>query len=240
MTTRTLAITLSIAFAITLGLTAYFAHDVADAEAQGKIRVEIVKYLLQLVVIIIIGGVVAGLFKSAEQSREQSKARAEIRTDYLKRLGSLYRNVKAARRALRADGLTTKYGSQPTTISHAQAQLYKEQMERINEAQLELEGLKIEAKSLPAFIPMGDVPAELKKMEDYLRQILNEYEETRPLLENGQSVQFTHLERLDEFTGTTGRSFECSRYQKKIGYRLVSHFSVPYDDVVEIVSKHII
>ena len=45
-------------------------------------------------------------------------------------------------------------------------------MIRINRAQLDLEGLTIEAERFPAFIPLNKVAENLCKMEDYLRQVL--------------------------------------------------------------------
>ena len=81
---------------------------------------------------------------------------AETRTNYLLRLGEIYRKVKAARRYLRAGGLTTKdtkdndSGVAVLDIGPiaAQARLYSKQMQCINDAQLELEGLRFEAESL--------------------------------------------------------------------------------------------
>ena len=51
-------------------------------------------------------------------------------------------------------------------------------------------------------------------MEDYLRQMLKEFESVSPLLKKNQPVDFMSLEYLDEFTGTTNRNF--SLRMKKI------------------------
>ena len=112
-------------------------------------------------------------------------------------------------------------------------------MQRINEAQLELEGLKIEARSLPAFITIADIPQHLSQMEDYLRELLKEYEATKPLLDQNAPVVFSTLERLDEFTGATRRSFTCSQYHKKTDYRFITHFADLYDVVIEVISKNL-
>lgn len=223
-----------------MSLISYFVYNSNDTDLYGKIRLEIIKHLLQLAVVIIIGGVIAALFKAVEQEREQSRVRAETRADYLKRLGNLYRNVKAARRLLRAGGLTLKYeNNSDNIINQNQVKLYENQIEQINEAQLELEGLKIEAKSLPAFVPIGDVHIKLKLMEDYLRKILNESEATQPLLQNGKDIKFCELERLNEFTGTTKGEFEFKDNTESV-YRFKTHFSKPYYEVVKSVSTYLL
>lgn len=110
-------------------------------------------------------------------------------------------------------------------------------MQRINEAQLELEGLKIEAERLPEFIHLPKVAVQLKQAEDYVRQILNKFEATSPLLNQGKDILFSELERLDEFTGATKREFKFKRYAHKTDYRLKSHFFGPVEATVEMVSR---
>ena len=244
MTTRKLMTILICAFAATLLillLTLYFAFCVTKSistTSKGDIWVEIVKVLLQLLVVIIIGGLVTFLVKAAEQRRQELRVRADKRADYLNRLGRLYRSAKAARPCLRAGGLTSRFERPPHQMDEGQAHLYKTQMERVNEAQLDLEGLKIDAKSLPAFVEFQALPVELERMEDYLSKILTEFEENCPLFQKGESVTFDALERLDEFTGKVGRQFEFSHCSEKTrGYRFKEDFSGRYRAAVEIVSK---
>lgn len=250
MPTKLIAYCLTPILATAGVLVVVFWTTATTEQVRGNIRVEVVKALLQLSVVIIIGGGVAALYKlievsraiqqeALERTRQENRIRAEIRTEFLNRLGSLYRAVKGARRTLRAGGLTTRFGNAPSTINDGHAKIYCEQMARINEAQLELEGLKIEAESFPAFVPLKNVDGNLRKMEDYLRQILGEYEKARPQLDSGHTVKFAELERLDEFTGSTGREFAFSRYKTKTDYRLISHFSIPSERVVEEISEHL-
>ena len=168
--------------------------------------------------------------KEAEQILKQNQLRSEIRTDYLKRLGVLYREVKAARRSLRAAGLTTKFESPPNTLSEAQADAYKEEMLNLNHAQLELEALKIEAKNLPAFASINQLPGDLKDMEEYLRQILSEYEKNSPILDSGKSIRWRQLEYLDEFT----KKRTALTYRSKLSF---SDFSERYDHVIKLISQ---
>jgi hypothetical protein len=223
---------LIITFAVTIGITAYLVFNPLPGDEEGSpIRIEIIKSLLQFAFVIIIGGVVAAIFKALEQNREQVRLLAATRADYLNRLGKLYRTIKAARRALRAEGLTTKFhkSNKPISIHKNQLPLYRTQMEHINEAQLELEELKIEAGSLPVFKPLK-VSDKLEQMEKYVRDVLKEFEEVYPLLQSDQPVKSDQLNHLDEFTddkdpGSTGtkRHFH-------------EDFAKPYDQVIKIIS----
>ncbi|ESA32877.1 hypothetical protein N836_24120 [Leptolyngbya sp. Heron Island J] len=246
-----IAFILTLFFGIAIALVIGLWVKTTDSKINGEIRVEVVKSLLQFAVIIIVGGTVTALFKLieiernrkqriTEQKRNENRIRAEIRTDYLKRLGVIYRNVKASRRALRAIGLTTKYNNAPQSLSPKHMETYKKQMIEINNAQLALEGLKIEAKSLPAFIILPTLHSNLEQMEDYLRQILGEYEKYGPLFDIGTSVNFSDLERLAEFTGKTKASFQFKKYAKKTNYRLKSHFSDVYESVIGMIRHQLV
>jgi len=178
-------------FALTL-LAIYFVYkNPLPNDKENKIQIEIIKSLLQLLVVIIIGGIVSALFKAEEANREQSRIRVETWKEYLKRIGIVYREVKRARRALTAGGLTTKNNNNPTVISQNQFILYVEQIGIINYAQLELEGLKIEATNLPDFVSLKSISNYLLRSEEYLRQILKEYEAALPALVIEKPVEFS-------------------------------------------------
>lgn len=221
-------------FVLTL-LAIYFVYKTPlQDDLDNKIQIEIIKSLLELLVVIIIGGIVSALFKAEETNREQSRIRVETWKDYIKRIGTVYRDVKRARRALTAGGLTTKNDNNPTAITKEQFKLYFDQMGIINNAQLELEGLKIEAKSLPDFILLSDISPYLENSEDYLRQILKEYEAALPALANEKTVEFISLERLHEFTTSVDDTFEYKRYTENIDYRFGKHFATPFDEILKI------
>ncbi|QEC44486.1 hypothetical protein [Pseudobacter ginsenosidimutans] len=229
-----------------------------DNSIKDTVRFELIKNLLNLSLLTIVGGLIAYLFKSREiaqkreqdikdELRKQEQIRIEIRMDYFKRLGNIYRNIKNARRALRAGGLTTAYlngqdDPPALLIRGVYLDLYREQMEVVNKYQLELEGLKLESRSLPAFVHLSNVHIYLGTMEDYLRKILNEFEAVSPLLKSGKAVHFKQLERLDEFTGrvTKNREFCFSKGKPpNIDYRFTESFSDLYDEVIEEIGKNL-
>jgi hypothetical protein len=176
--------------------------------------------------------------KLLEEQRKEAKIKVDIRLDYFNRLGSIYRSIKNARRVLRSKNLTTKYVPNPGLLSETQVSSYLEQMEQVNKAQLELEGLKIEARSLPAFVYLEGVVDKLKSMEEYLRQLLKEFEQYSPLLNSKQQIDFLTLERLNEFTGTTNRSFPFRRDPNK-SFRFKENFSTPYSEVIKIIGRNL-
>lgn len=221
-----------------------------DYPIPNTVRLEIIKGLLQLLVVVVIGGSVAYFFKLQEENRKKAleaeaearkedKLKSEIRMEYFKRLGNSYRKVKNARRILRAGGLTSKYNNTPLALSEMQSVLYIQQLEELNQAQLALEELKIEAGSLPAFIDIDNVPGCLKTMEEYLRRLLKEFERVSPLLKSKQQVDFMSLERLDEFTGTTDRDFKFLDPDPKKCCRLRKDFSEPYAGVIKTLSENL-
>ena len=239
-----IALVIVLAFAtVPFAASAYVASLVEDVkESSDNFRFEIAKYLLQLSIVVIVGGFVGFLYREVGKWQQRTETRSEIRADYLNRLGDAYRKVKASRRSLQAGGLTTEPEHKSKKglsekLTEAQVHLYFEEMKRIDEAQLAFEALKIEARSLPPFIPLDGVAPLLGTMEDYLRAILREYE-TKALLFESQAVVFGDLERLNEFTGDPHGSFTFSKAVKsKKNYRFISHFANPYDDVIEEISR---
>ncbi len=88
-------------------------------------------------------------------------------------------------------------------------------MNVLNKYQLQLEELKIEALALPAFLENVKLTDHLEEMESYLRPILNEFEKYNPTIEKGEQIELNTLERLDEFTGSTHRTFEFEKRKMK-------------------------
>ena len=165
--------------------------------------------------------------EKAEKLHEEAKFKSEIRVDYLKRVGTSYRVAKAARRALRAVGLTDKHNKAPDALSADQIASYQEQMKSLNEAQLELEALKIEARSLPSLVGLQELPDLLGLMEDYLREVVKEYEKYNPkLLIDSSAVKFVNLRRLKEFTGSASNR-DSEGFEESL--------ATPHDKIIELV-----
>jgi hypothetical protein len=151
--------------------------------------------------------------------------------------------VKVARRALRAAGLTTRYENTPGTLTSDQVDLYIKEMTQLEATQLDLEGLKIEAKSLPTFLDVNPrLDDRLRAMEQYLRDILWEFEEASATVKVAASLSFAGLCLLNELTGPTKEKVAAptrngDNKASEGSKRFKTHFSGPYDDVVKMVSR---
>lgn len=249
MRTTALPIILAVTFVFSIGGVGFIWSQTSDAKARNEIRAEVAKSLLQLAVVGVIGGVVASLLKSVEIDRADRNKAAEnrrerflvlsgLRTDYLQRVGTAYRNTKVARRALIAGGLSSSNPiGAPQALSKEQAVVYRREMGRVNSAQLELEKLRIEANSLPGLASLSGLRKQLRTMEDYLRTILQEFESVGPLLTTGGDVEFGSLERLGEFTTETKDKFVFVRYKDKCDYRFESHFATQHGEVIKAIAE---
>ena len=199
-------------------------------EIQKSIFSEASKSLLQLMALIVIGGAVTALYKAFENSKNETKLRTEIRMDYLKRVGTAYRDAKNTRRVLRAAGITTKYKNPPITLDGAQQAVYQKEMQTLNNSQLEFEALKIEAASLPELLGLQGMFSLLQSMEEYLRNITKEYERFwASQIPNGKAIQFDKLDRLVEFTGSSDKANPDGFEQR---------LATPHDKVIGLISTN--
>ncbi len=152
--------------------------------------------------------------RKLEQDRLKNQRETDIYVNYLQRLGTFYRQVKTVRRSLRAAGLTTKFSenfNQNFKLSEKQIKIYNKQMKQLNQAQLGLETLKIEGKSIKGFQKIKQetcLEEALEEMEKYINSILDEYQEFYYLFDTGIPIDFSQLTCLNEFTGEIGRDFK--------------------------------
>ncbi len=183
----------------------------SETAQRWAFKLEIVKSLLQLVVVVIVGGVVTLSFRLLEarrqderrieeERRERYQLSSETRMDYLKRVGGAYRTAKAVRRRLQSAQISVKF-TDVGFLSRGQIGIYKAEMRKLNDAQLQLEELKIEAEYHPVFQMAKDLPRMLRSMESYLRKVLSEFEANIFFLEkDNKHASFKNLKRLREFT----------------------------------------
>jgi hypothetical protein len=227
-----LIISLGVFFILLFLTTLYFIyHNPVPDDTDRKIQTEIVKSLLELLVVTGIGGIIGLLFKGVERNQEQSRVRTEQRIDFMKRIRNLYLDVKSCRRALIVGGLTNKYGRKPENLKKEDIELYKQQMEIINEKQLELEGLKTETEILHSDAK-EEIKGQIDLMEKYLRKIHNEFEKYY----TSENIVFDSLSYLQEFTGPTKDKLKEDENELD-KYRLKKELSIPYYKVLGILNN---
>jgi hypothetical protein len=151
--------------------------------------------------------------KKRERDRDRRNAENENRKDFLMHMMRAYNGAKKVRRVLKAH---RSNGTIPCTV-------YEAQLETLIAAQLELELYKPEeARSdkaerlnalLPTFENKSDISCRLNKLQEYLKGIIDEYDEGRYAEEkkkleiNGAScrIPLQNLPELEKFIDT--RSF---------------------------------
>jgi hypothetical protein len=175
-----------------------------DPAIRSQLGVELIKTLLQVVVIVIFGGTVSLLMEDFNRQRARADAHNDLRKSLLNRLIRAHKDTKRARRLLRAK----------QTLSN-----YDEQIEVISDLELDVESVAEEIQtSRPIFAHPDELAASLRSMTDYLRLLINEYENLRPKLrEEALSNRFT-LARLHDLVGPykeSGFSTEFTKSYRK-------------------------
>lgn len=170
---KTAKIALSTLLIVTLFAVIYLAWsgNVTD------IYSETYKTAIQLLVVAVTGHVVTFLVTKLNHEREEIRAKDEFRRNIIEKLNKQFIEVKRLRRLIRASN-TPSGGGYPAFVK---VEDYDKLMEEINEIQLQIEVL---AKETEAFQGIFSAHAELQnnidKMEEYLNNIINEYEHVAP------------------------------------------------------------
>jgi len=177
----------------------------------GTVEMEVAKSALQVLVVTVIGGLVSlGSLEYQRRRQQEDKERdllridLEYREDLLKstltRAMKGYTDVKVARRKFRALGRETR--GDPGKVYVVAAE-YDAHMEAINRAQIDFENLVRDVEtSEHAFRRPADLVRSLKTIEDYLGDVIEEYEEQRPTFtERSAGTELSTLTSLKEFVG---------------------------------------
>ncbi len=234
ITTAKLLLILLILFVIVLGLIFLFINqEPLPDDPKGEIKLAIIKGLLDIIVVAIIGGTVAAIFQAHERHREQSNIRVQKKIDFIERLGKFYRTTKSIRRKLRVHGLRAVMSDDTISLDKAKLDFCRQQMEAINDIQLELEGLKAEARIPLLFEKREYIEKQLGEMEKYLGKIHSEFEKENQSLETAASANLDTLEYLKEFTFSARETFVFKKQEKETDYRFKKHFSNPYRNVFQ-------
>ena len=209
LTTGWLILILLILFLVSLGIAYYFVNrGPLPNDSEGKIRIEIIKSLLEFLVVIIIGGTVAALFKVHERNQEQAKIRIQMKLDFIKRIGELYRIVKSSRRLLRFKEIRiSSVNDAPKELTQEQREFYVKQMLLLNDVQLEIEAYKIAWENSFLFEKRELIVKYLERMEKYLNKIISQFEEHGHFMVMGEQIDYKNFSYLWEFTAKSDNEF---------------------------------
>jgi hypothetical protein len=180
---------------------------------------EVGKTGLGIVSIAVVGGLVSWVFRRIDSDREEARRLNDYRQEILRDFLASYRGIKNVRRHLRVAGLTDKYQAPPTTLTKEQMSIYTAQMELLNEAQLELERIKLEVESSGGVLS-GSQPirAALKDCEHYVGDLVTEWEKVGPTLLDGEKpLPFSSLEKARDFTGRASDTMFRPHVSNQVG-----------------------
>ncbi|MET8040418.1 hypothetical protein ABZU25_06065 [Micromonospora sp. NPDC005215] len=207
--------TIVIAVLVTLALAALLVlrHD-AVARVVG---VEAYKILLQFILVAVLGGAVSLIYQAFNRDADQRAqdvrraedlilARREARQRYLRDLVEQYNAVKRARRMLRAQALVRRPGNE--NAPRLRAGRYDEFLQVVLDAQLSLEAHSFAVRADNELFPeRGQLAMAISRAETYLRELVTEYEETMPTLEDEQAlVELSALPLVASFIGPYGQA----------------------------------
>lgn len=184
-----------------LSIIGVFFIAFIDTTARDQIGLELAKTLLQVVVIVVFGGAVSLLTENFNLQRAKSNAQNELRKSLLNQLIRSHKDTKRARRLLRAKKSLANYD---------------EQLEVINDTELNIESIaeEIQAASF-IFSNPNDLIGNLKSMTNYLRLLIEEYENVRPKLHEEAFDNISVLIQLNDFVRPYNEGTFNTNFSKK-------------------------
>jgi len=217
LTTLNLIGILTLLFLVVLVILLYFIDDnPLPNDSEQKIRVEIIKGLVSVLLATIIGGTVAALFKAHERNVEQSKIQTQVKLKFVDRIGELYRLIKKLRRKLREEGIKMNEKLK-LELTEKQYKFYANQMDVLNDVQLEIEGFKIAVENNYLFPDFKQITEHLERMEVYLNKIHEEFEKQNPKIELSEKIDMNPFDFLKEFTFSAKNEYLTREFISKNG-----------------------
>lgn len=184
--------------------------------ATKAVGVEGYKTLLQFLLVAVLGGGVSLVYQAFNRQAEQRAERArlaeeratvvrETRQRYLGELIGLYNSVKRTRRLLRARAqVYTASGD-----SHLRVAMYDEHLQLLVDAQLSLEMVVRNVRAEGTlFDAEPDLLPSLRETEEYVRDLISEYETVMPEVTQG-ATEIPTPPQLADFIG----SYEGSAFR---------------------------
>jgi hypothetical protein len=180
------------------GLAIYYRNSGRESE----LDIEFAKAAVQIGVISIAGTVIDLLVAGHERRLKRQRYLEDLLKGTLVRVRMSYNRSKAARRKMRARGLIGVPPDCPVRLAG-----YDEIMDEVIDAQLELEAIIGEVETSCSTYPsVRRILSRLRLMEDYLGQLIKEYERERqkPSSEVGE-LRLSALDQMSDFVAKAKR-----------------------------------
>ncbi|HMG76298.1 MAG TPA: hypothetical protein VK582_22685 [Pyrinomonadaceae bacterium] len=169
-----------------------------------KLLLEVSKFLLQIITLLLIAFLVSKLIKDLESNRRRDKALHDARVAILNELETVFQKITKSQHELRKGGLTEKYGANVKTMNQDQVKTYKEEMDKLNDAELEINKIGLGIERFQSFFTRDvELKGRFKDLKEYLNALSTEYERYQPLLTtNASNLDFSEFKELKDFTGS--------------------------------------
>ena len=206
-TSMTIAITLLVSAIATIYVGLNRTH------VESVVGIEYAKLLFQFLLLIVFGGAVSLLYKQhIRETEERANLRLreqellDLRRGFVRNIRQtligIYNDTKRVRRLLRSSCVNESDQNEQVVLSEP----YIKQMEQLLDTQLSLETLVHELKIDQIQLSLDkEISRSVTLMEDYLRSVLQEYEQRYPVAE---ASRLSELPTLSKFIGPYAESGE--------------------------------
>lgn len=188
-----------------------------------KLGYETIKISIQLLLVVLFGGV---FIQEYNRSRARKNAVNEFRRATLRDLSRAYSDIKGVRRILRAKCQPTSEAKLGTVDDCVTLAAYDEHITTINSTQLELEILVRELKIIrEVFRETDKLIGYIEGMEEYIKEVISEYETKSKEHRRSVSVPLSKLPRLSAL---------IEKNKERSDFRI---FADNYDKALTIIQK---
>jgi hypothetical protein len=159
-----------------------------------KLGYDTIKLSIQLILIVLFGGI---FIQEYNRSRARKTAMNDFRRTTLRNLSRAYSDIKGVRRILRAKCQSVPQLQFKTVGDCLPLAAYDEHIATINATQLELEILVRELKIIKEVFENTDaLIGYITSMEEYIKEVVSEYETESKKHRGSDSVPLSKLPRL--------------------------------------------
>jgi len=193
-------------FIASIGLIGVLLFLIFGSSIKKHVEEKVFDSTYQFFLITIVGGGVSLVYEAYRQERESRERQKEIQRNLRSTLISSYNSAKQIRRLLRAKAVCINLDTKNEIILGKE---YSKQLDKLIEAQLFFELAVHVIKSEPELFEASsssdtalDLAAKLESVEDYLNEIITEYEKSYKTFTGNPAIKdFLELPKLREFIG---------------------------------------
>ena len=223
-------------FIAIIGITAFI---VWHQNLKIILGAKIFEYSYQFLLLIFLGGSASVLFKEISKNKtqydEQNRLHKEIVKNLYDRLIKAYSETKQIRRLIKARVLTYTRDPKGEVIRNNEGKSRKSvyvepydiYMERLSKIQLEFEFFRFQLTSNPSILGVPDLSKSLGSLDNYLGDIIFEYQERRRKFKPDSLTQeISFLPKLGEFVLDYDKGFSFKTGFKDHFYKAINGLSI--------------